>query len=247
MFVNPKNLAADLAAAIKILDEVGADPWDTAWLRAAAAGIAAAVGNIDLARREATVALENGRRLDSTILQALGLYALGLASWQSDPTAARAALEEHVQLTRAVDYDQVSARVLALLAQLQAADGGDAPGAVATMREALSIAHIDDDRPASAVCLARGAIVMAAHGELETAAIFLGAVAQGVFAGLTVLPANEISGQKQFMAAVRSELGDERYAAAAARGAAMTYEQIGVFALAAVENLRHNEQHPSTT
>jgi hypothetical protein len=88
---------------------------------------------------------------------------------------------------------------------------------------------------------------MAAVGELETAAIFCGSVAHGVFVRLTALPANEIPGHNQFMAAVRSELGDDRYAAAIARGAAMTYEQINAFALTAVEDLRQNEQPPSTT
>ena len=76
---------------------------------------------------------------------------------------------------------------------------------------------------------------MAAVGELETAAVFWGAVAQGVFANLTVLPAGEIPDHNQFIATLQSQLGDERYTAANARGAAMTYEQINDFALAAVE------------
>jgi hypothetical protein len=91
MFVNPKNLATELTAAIRILDEAGVDTWDYAWIRIAAAGIAAAVGDVDLACREAKVALANSRRLDSPSPQAQALYALGLASSQSDPTAARAA------------------------------------------------------------------------------------------------------------------------------------------------------------
>jgi predicted ATPase len=237
MFVNPKDLATELTAAIRILDEAGADTWDYAWLRTAAAGIAAAVGDVDLACREAKVALANSRRLDSPSLQAQALYALGLASWQSDPTAARAALEEHMQIARAIDWDQVSARVLSLLAELDAADGADVPGAVASMREAIRIAHADDDRPAFAVCLARGVAVMVALGELEKAGVFWGAVTDGVFARLTVLPANEIVGHNDILARVRSELGPDSYAAATAHGAAMTYDQINAFALAAVETL----------
>jgi hypothetical protein len=42
------------------------------------------------------------------------------------------------------------------------------------------------------------------------------------------------------MAAVQSELGDDRYATATARGAAMTYEQVSAFALVAVEERRQN-------
>jgi hypothetical protein len=238
MFVLPKDLEAELTAALHILDEVGADAWDYAGVRAAAAGMAAALGNVDLARRESAVALEVGQRLASPSLRTLGLYALGLSSWQSDPAAARAALEKHIQISRAVGFDQVTARVLALLAQLESGDDGEAPAALTALGEALSIAHIDDDRPASAVCLARGASIMVALAQLETAAVFWGAVTHGVFARLTSLPANEIPGHNQMMKTVPSQLGDDRYAAATARGAAMTYEQITAFALAAVEDLR---------
>jgi hypothetical protein len=237
VFVHPKNLDAELTAALQILDELGADTWAYAGVRATAAGMAAVLGNVDLAQREAAIALETGRRLGSPSLRMQGLYALGLASWQSDPIAAQAALEEHVQIARAMDYDPVTARSLALLAQLQAR-GGDLPAALAALGDAIETAHINDDRPASAVCLARGAVVMAAGGELETAAVFWGAVTQGVFAGLTVLPANEITGHNQLMATVESELGADRYTAATARGSAMTDEQISAFALAEVQGLR---------
>jgi predicted ATPase len=237
MFIHPKNLEAELTAALRVLDEVGADTWAYGGIHATAAGMAAAVGNVDLARQEAAITLETSGRLDSPSLRMQGLYALGLASWQSDPIAARAALEEHLQIARAADYDQVTERVLALLAQLHAGDDGDAHAALAALQEAIWIAHINDDRPATGVCLARGAVVMAVHGKVETAAVFWGAVTHGVFAGLTVLPANEVPGHNQLMATIESELGDRLYAAAAARGAAMTYEQISAFALAAVQEL----------
>jgi hypothetical protein len=236
IFVNPKTLDTKLAAALQILEEVGVDTRTYAWLRGGAAAVAAALGNVDLARREAVFALEAGRRLGSPSLQMTGLYALGLASWHSDPIAARAALEEYIQIARATDFDPVMPRVLALLAQLQSGDGGDTPAALAALSQAFSIAHIDDDRPALAVCLARGAVVMSALGELETAAVFWGAVTQGVFADLAALPANEMSGHHEIMAAVQSELGSDRYGAATANGAAMTYEQINAFALSAVED-----------
>jgi hypothetical protein len=236
VFGSPSRLAAELSAALRILDEVGADLWEYAFLHGAAAGMAAALGNVDLARQEAPVALGMGRRVGNPSLVAGGLYALGLALWQSDPTAAQAALEEHVQITRATGNNYALARVQALLAQLQAR-GGNPAAAVEPLRESLQGAHINDDRPAMAACLARGAVVMAALGQLETAAVFLGAVADGVFARLTVLPSNEIPDHNDFAATVRSGLGDDRYRAATARGAAMTYEQISGYALAAVERL----------
>jgi hypothetical protein len=88
---------------------------------------------------------------------------------------------------------------------------------------------------------------MVSRGELETAAVFLGEVTRGVVAGSFGISPNEIPNYNHFVTTLRSQLGDDRYAAATARGAAMTYEQICAFALAAIEDQRHNEQHPSTT
>jgi hypothetical protein len=241
VFVNPKDLAAELTAALQILDEVGGDTWDYAYVRGVAAAMAAALGNVELAQREAAVALEMSRRLDNQFSLIQVLYALGLSSWQTDPVAAQAALEEHLQIARATAYESMMARVLALLAQLQARRGHP-PAAVGILRDAVERAHIDGDRPALAVCLARGAVVMGAVGELETAGVFWGAVTDGVFARLTVLPPNEIPGHDRFMVSVQAQLGDSAYTAATARGAAMTHEQITTFTLAAVERLCPSEE-----
>jgi hypothetical protein len=238
VFVSPRSLDSQLTAALRMLDENSADTWDYAELHATGAAMAAVLGNVDLALHEAAITLEMGRYLRSTSLRAQGLYALGLASWQSDPTGAKAALEEHLEIARATGFDPVTARVLALLAQLQTGDESDFPAALTVLREAVDIAHIDDDRPATATCLARGAVVMAALGELVTAAVFWGAVTDGVFAGLTVLPDNEIPGHSELMTLVQSQLGHDGYTAATAQGAAMTYDQITAYALAAVESVR---------
>jgi predicted ATPase/class 3 adenylate cyclase len=237
VFANPRDLPAELASALQILDEAGADTWDYAMVHGLAGAMAAVWGNVDFAQREAAVALEMSRRLGNQFLILQGLYALGLALWQTDPKVAQAALEEHVQIASAMGYDQLLARVLAVLAQLRAR-GGDPTAAVGALREAVECASTNGDRPAVAACLARGAVVMAAVGEPETAAVFWGAVTVGVFAALTVLPPKEIPGHSQFMATVQSELGNDVYTAAADRGAAMTYEQITAFALRTVEALR---------
>jgi predicted ATPase/class 3 adenylate cyclase len=235
-FLNPEKLAAELPVALQILDEAGADSYEHAEVHVAAAAMAAVVGNIDLAKREAAITLEMCLRIGNPSLLALGQYAFGLSSWQSSPTAARTALEANVQIARSLgrEYrEYILARVLALLAQLRARDG-EISAAVEALREGLENAHINGDRPAMGVCLARGTVVMAALAELYTAGAFWGAVAEGVFAHLTVLPPNEIPAHNEFLATVRSQLGDDGYAAAIARGAAMTDEQINAFALAAV-------------
>jgi predicted ATPase/class 3 adenylate cyclase len=237
LFTDPPGLAATLSAALQLLDEVRAEAWEYASVHGAAAGMAAVWGNVELAQQEAAIALDISRRLGNKPLLALGLYALGLASWQSEPMRAQAALGEYVQIIGTTGYDWALPRVLALRSQLHAR-AGDHPAALGDLRESIESAYINGDRPAIGTCVARGAAVMAAVGELETAAVFWGAVADGVFARLTALPPNEMPQHEEFVTTVRSQLGDDRYSAATARGAAMTYEQISAFALAAVEDLR---------
>ena len=234
MFAHPGYLESELTDSLRLLDGLGADPWDYAEVHAAAAGMAAALGDVPLARREVAVALEMGRRFSNPTTFAIAQYASGLASWQSDPVGARAALEEHVEIVRKTGYSGVVGRVLALLAQLQAG-AGELSAAVGTLHEAIESAHVNGDRPAVAVCLTRGAVVMAALGDIETVVVFLGAVADGVFSGLTVLPATEVTDHEKFIAAVRSEMGEDRFRVSTTRGASMTYEEITAFALTAVK------------
>jgi predicted ATPase len=238
-FVNPENLAGELDTALQILDQVGTDATDLAGLHGSAASMAAVLGRVDLAQREAAIALQMGRHLGNPSVTGLALYAIGMSSWQSDPTAAQAALEEHIQICHATGDDQIMGRVLALLAQLEAR-AGNLPQALRTLGAAIQSAHSHGDQPAVATCLARGTVVMAAMGELETAAVLWGAVIDGVFSRLTVLPINEIPAQEEFVETLRSDLGDTGYRRATASGAPMTDEETTAFALAAIEALRRN-------
>ena len=81
---------------------------------------------------------------------------------------------------------------------------------------------------------------MAALGEHETAAVFLGAVTSTVRARRSGVSPNEIPDHHTFGATLRTQLGDDLYTAAVARGAAMSYEQASAFALAAIAGLRQN-------
>jgi predicted ATPase len=49
IFVNPQHLAEEVTAAIQVLDEVDADLWEYAQVHISAAGMAAALGNVELA------------------------------------------------------------------------------------------------------------------------------------------------------------------------------------------------------
>jgi hypothetical protein len=202
--------------------------------------MAALSGNLTLAQQQAPLALETARHIGNPATLELALYAFGLASWESNPTAARAALEENIQIARSSGYDRTLARVLALLAQLQAR-GGDLSAALGTLKEGLENAHINDDRPGIAICLAGGAAVLVALGEHQTAAVFLGAATDRIPTRLNPMGPIEISAYNEFITKLRSQLGQDRYTAATDRGAAMTYEQASAFALAAVKGLRPAE------
>jgi predicted ATPase/class 3 adenylate cyclase len=235
-FVDSDSLAAELDVALHILDEVGADLWDYGWVHGIGAVMAAIFGNLTLAQKQAAVAVEMGRHIGDLWESGVGLYGSALASWQTDPTTAQTALEEHIQIIRATGVDYMLARSLALLAQIQTRSG-DLPVALEALREALENAHINSDQPSIATCLARGAVVMAALGEHETAAVFLGAVTNSVLARPSAVSPNEIPDHNHFVTNLRSHLGDDVYMAATARGAAMTYDQASAFALVAIEGL----------
>jgi hypothetical protein len=87
--------------------------------------------------------------------------------------------------------------------------------------------------------------VIAALGEHETATVLLAAVINKSRARRGVVSPNEIPNYSQFVTTLQSQLGDDRYTDATARGAAMTYEQATMFALTAIEHLQAG-QGPKT-
>jgi hypothetical protein len=246
-FIDASTFEAELSAALQILDEVGADPWDYAQVHVIAAVMAAVFGNLTLAGQEAALAVEFSRRIGNPSVLGIALYGSALASWQSDPIAAVTALEEHISIAGGrsaapgvgLRTDYILARSLALLAQLRARRG-DRAAALESLRKDLESARLNGDRPATAVCLARGAVIMPALGERETAAAFLGSLTSSVVARRGGVSPSEIPDYDEFVTTLRSKLGEDLYKAATARGAAMTYEQASAFALAAIEGLRPN-------
>jgi predicted ATPase/class 3 adenylate cyclase len=236
---DPSSLASDLTEALQTLNEIGADSRAFAQVHGSAALMAGLSGDLTLARQEATSAVAMSRRVGHPPLLGNALWAFALASWQSDPIEAQVALKEAIQIGRAMGHDVFLPRALALLAQ-QRARHDDRPAALQALREALELAHTHDDVTAIAVCLARGAVIMVAFGEYETAAVFMGAVSNGVRARRSGVSPNEIPDYNHFVASLRSQLGEDLYTAATARGAAMSYEQASAFALAAIAGLRQN-------
>jgi predicted ATPase len=238
-FTDPSSLATELTEALQILDEIGADSRAFAHVHGTAALMAGLFGNLTLAQQEATVAVAMSRPIADPPLLGNALWGFALASWQSDPSAAHAALEEAIQIGRATETEGFLLRSLALLAQLSARRV-DRPAALEALQEGLELAHTHDDVTGIAVCLTRGAEVMVALGEHDTAAVFLGAVTNNVLARRSGVSPSEIPDYTKFVATLRSQLGEDLYTAATARGATMSYEQASAFALAAIADLRQN-------
>jgi predicted ATPase len=238
VLTDPSRLATELTEALQILEEMGAGSRAFAHVHGTAALMAGLSGNLTLAQREATVAVAMSRPIGVPPLLGNALWGFALASWQSDPGAAQAALEEAIQIGRATAYD-ILPRALALLAQISTRRD-DRPAALEALQEGLELAHTNDDVTGTAVCLTRGAAVMVALGEHETAAVFLGAVTNNVLARRSGVSPNEIPNYTNFVANLRTQLGEDLYTAATARGATMSYEQASAFALAAIADLRQN-------
>ena len=224
---------------VETLQAANADVYDHAALHSAAAAMAVEVGNLPFAQAEADTAIKLGRRGNSPLQTALAFYAFALASWQSDPDAARVAVEESLRM----GYQTVGnmggarARAIALAAQLRS-EAGDLRRGLDALEEALNVAHADGDRTSMASSLARGVGIVLSAGDAQAAAVFGGAVSGGIVAKLHALPVPERPRYRELLDDVRAALGKAAYDAAMARGRAMSYDELVDFALASVDTAK---------
>jgi hypothetical protein len=86
------SLAADLPAALHILDEVGAEPWEYPGLHGHAAMVADFFRDVAPRQTEAKHGVRIARPIGNPTRLTTGLYATALASWQSDSAAVQTAL-----------------------------------------------------------------------------------------------------------------------------------------------------------
>src|SRR5262249_45028096 len=157
------QLEGVLGAGLEALERAHADERDVASFRALVAGMAALLGQLELAETEATAALAAGRRLNSPYITAMGLYARAVACSQSDPDTALAALDDYFRVVeRETTGFAAIARCLALAAQLHAA-AGQLSRALGELRDAIETADVDGDRPGMAFTLARAVVVLRRH------------------------------------------------------------------------------------
>ena len=71
----------------------------------------------------------------------------------------------------------------------------------------------------------RGIQVLTHLGHYELAAIFGGIATQGVFANTYGVPVHELPDRQRALERLEEKLGAERYTAAIARGASMSYDE----------------------
>jgi hypothetical protein len=98
------------------------------------------------------------------------------------------------------------------------------------LHEAIVCAHDKGDLPALMTALDYGVQVWARFGEPQVAAT-VGAVA-GPYAAFDSLPTYEVPRRSRTLREVQSELGDDEFTAAGARGAAMSVDEVVGYARA---------------
>jgi hypothetical protein len=153
------------------------------------------------------------------------LCSLAALSWLDDPDTARHELEEAVALAEAGASAHMLGFGSPILAQIRI-QSGDLDGARDAMRAAIVRGHEDRDPFILATALDRAIHVLSALGRVEDAAVLAGAVVDGALSIATALPIREQPLRLEALHRLRMALGDGAYAAAAARGARMSDDQL---------------------
>jgi predicted ATPase/class 3 adenylate cyclase/DNA-binding CsgD family transcriptional regulator len=147
-----------------------------------------------------------------------------LALNQGDAATARRLSEESIVLRRELGYRQGIAQSLSLLARVEAHQG-DYAAARALSEESLTIARKLGDKVLIAFSLEGLAGMVAAQGESVWAARLWGATEALREAMGTPIPPVEHASYERSVAAARSQLGEQAFAAAWAEGRIMSPEQ----------------------
>ncbi len=218
----PHRIREILAEGLATFDAVGAKPYSYARLHSTAAGCAAQHGDLEFAASEAKESLRLGQQLNRRSVITLGLYLVALTTWRSAPDDALAAVEAARIPTEL--STTMRGRALALAGQLRAAKG-DANGAISALREAIPANHRFGELTAIATTFDRGIQVLTHLGHYELAAVLAGIATEGVFANTFGVPVHELPDRERALERLQRELGAQRYAAAIARGAAMSYDE----------------------
>jgi tetratricopeptide (TPR) repeat protein len=234
----------DLDAALGILEDglaraqgLDRDFW-TGTLHAVRAMSLAAFGRVEEARVEGEEAVAIARRTRNPTALSLALSGLGFSLFGPDPQRARAALEESIALAEAGAISGTLDSMLGLIAPLRFADG-DVAGALDGLITTLTRMRESGERISVNNSLDSSLTVLAELGELEVPAVITGIRAAETFG--PAMASLGIAARVRYapmVAEVRAALGDEAFDAAAARGAAMSADEVLHFLLAELQRVR---------
>jgi predicted ATPase/class 3 adenylate cyclase len=225
------------AAGIDLLRDGRGDDYSAAALYSGQAMSLAQCGRFE----EASVAGEQARviarRLGNPTALVLALHGLGWSLTESDPSAARAALEESIALSEQAALEGGLDAMLGMVAPLRFRDGDVAQAldalcaTVARMRETGERASVINAIEASVT-------MRPVLGEREVPAVIWGSEAAETFGPRRGLGSPAQARLDATVAELRSTLGDAAFDAAVARGAAMSDEEALNFLLDELTRVR---------
>jgi predicted ATPase/class 3 adenylate cyclase len=215
----------EVRAALETVD----NPYAQAGYLGAIATFEAMAGMYEQARADAAQGLELARRIQNVSAIAAALHGTAWALSNDDPGAALAAAEEFIDLYREFEIGAGSATsVLGLAGGLRARLGDD-HGALDLLHQAVALGRDQGVRPQLTAAVDWSLTPLLRTGRPEVAAVLLGALLRGPLVGLGNFP-GVASARERRLERTREQLGDATEAHLA-RGAAMTYDEIALYAL----------------
>ncbi len=229
-----EGMNGDWNAAVRVIADAevalraaGDAPRGLSFLYSAAANFHNLLGDDTGALADAELALQAARRSQNPTATASAQFARAVALTRDDPAAAARALDESIEIGRLGTSGGLLGFALARRAVLRA-DAHDHAGARRDVREAVKHGHERGDQPMLTSALESAVAVLHALGRDEAAAVLAGAVGAGVTTGVArSLAGGMIAdlGVASALERARVALGDDAYAEAIARGAAMSLDE----------------------
>jgi predicted ATPase len=224
------------ATAIDAMESIGASPVDVLVLEGSAAMVEAAYGWIDAAEARARRVLPFARTTYNRSSLVGVLVALAWATLDTDPDGALAALDEAIVIGREGAQHVQHGIALSMAADLRCRRG-DVREAIDALRETVVVNSDGGDRGMLVTALERSVPVLVDAGQLEPAVVIANAVV-GPFALLGYLPPNERVRFSEALERAIDALDPDVARAAAARGDALSLEELVIYSLGELDRIR---------
>jgi non-specific serine/threonine protein kinase len=225
---HPRALEA-LEEARRVCEGIGADR-ELAYVLHGTALVHVRMGDLELAGRIVGAARELMLRADDATGDAMSLYLVATVAGARRSADARRLAEDTVQVSERVGHDMIRGLANGLLGTLEWAQG-DSASAEARLKEAVRIQDGLGHRWGMLNSLAGLAWVAGTRGQLDRAALLLGAgAALSQELGITLFPHAQVH-ETACETAARAGLGDAGYEEAWARGFALSRERVVAAAL----------------